>query len=96
MVRLVVDEGAARKLDDISVSNGTASRRINEISLNIKEQVVDEIKKSPLFAIQLDESTDVSHFSQLLGFVRYVHEKVSRRNFYFASLLNSILELRMC
>ena len=42
MVRLVVGEDAARKLDDISVSNDTVSRRINEISLNIMEQVVDE------------------------------------------------------
>ena len=60
MVRLVVGEDAARKLDDISVSNDTVSRRINEISLNIKEQVVDEIKKS-LFAIQLDESTNTNY-----------------------------------
>ena len=74
MIRLVVGEDVARKLDDISVPNDTVSRRINEISLNIKEQVVDEIKKSPLFAIQLDESTNVSQFSQLLEFVRYVYE----------------------
>ena len=46
---------------------------MKEISQNIKEQAVDEIKKSP-FAIQLDESTDVSQYSQLLVFVRYVHE----------------------
>ena len=49
MVRLVDGEDAARKLDDISVSNDTVSRRINEISLNIKEQVVDEIKKISSF-----------------------------------------------
>ena len=53
----------------IFVSNHTVSRRINEISLNIQEQVVDDINKSP-FAIQLDESLDVSQFSQLLAFVR--------------------------
>ena len=45
MVRFVVGEDAAWKLDDISVSNDTVSRHVNEISLNIKEQVVDEIKK---------------------------------------------------
>ena len=49
MIRLVVGEDAARKLDDISVPNDTVSRHINEISLNIKEQVVNEIKKSPFF-----------------------------------------------
>ena len=87
MVKLVVGEDAARKLDDISVSNDTVSRGINEISLNIKEQVVDEIKKSPLFSIQLDESTDVSPFSQLLAFVQYVHEGNFKEEFLFCKPL---------
>ena len=87
MVRLVVGEDATRKLDDISVSNDTVSRRMNEISLNIKEQVLDEIKKSPLFAIQLHESTEVSQFSQLLAFVRYVHEENFKEEFLFCKPL---------
>ena len=74
IVRLVVGDDAAWKPDDISVSNDTVSRRIKEISQNIKEQVVNEIKKISLFAIQLDESTDVSQYSQLLVFARYVHD----------------------
>ena len=47
MVRLVVGDDAARKLDDLSMSNETVSRLINEISQDIKEQVVDELKISP-------------------------------------------------
>ena len=90
----VVGDDAARKLDDIYVSNDIVSRRINEISQNIKEQVVDEIKKS--YVIPLDQSTDVSQYSQLLVFVRYVHEGNFKEEFLFASLLNSILELKMC
>ena len=77
------------------MSNDTVLRRIKEITQNIKEQVVDEIKKFPYFSIQFDESTDVSQYSQLLVFVRYVHEKIFRKNCYFASLLNSTLDLRM-
>ena len=49
MVRLVVGDDAARKLHDIPVSIDTVSRRLNEISQNIKEQVVDEIKQFPSF-----------------------------------------------
>ena len=96
MVRLVVGEDAALKLDDISVSNDTVSRRINEISLNIKEQVVDEIKNL-LFLPYSWTNQLMSH-----NFLSYWHlcdmymREISRRNFYFASLLNSILELRMC
>uniref|UniRef100_K7FV77 DUF4371 domain-containing protein n=1 Tax=Pelodiscus sinensis TaxID=13735 RepID=K7FV77_PELSI len=80
MVRLVLGMEVARK-----VSNDTVSRRINEISQNISEQVVDEIKKSPLFAIQLDESTDVALCSQLLVFAWGVFKD----EFLFCKTLNS-------
>ena len=43
MVRLVVGKDAAQKLDDISASNDTISKRINGISLNIKDQVCGKI-----------------------------------------------------
>ena len=86
IVRLVVSDDAAQKLDDISMSNDTVSRHIKEISQNIKEQVVDEIKKSP-FVIWLDESTDVSQYSQLLVFVRYVHEKNFKEELLFCKPL---------
>ena len=39
--------------------------------MDIEHQVVVEVKKSPYFAIQLDESTDVSNCDILLCFVRY-------------------------
>ena len=87
MVRLVVVcEDGAWKLEDISISNDTVSRHINEISLNIKEQVVDEIKKSP-FAIQLDKSIDVLQYSQLLMFVQYVYKGNFKKEFLFCKPL---------
>uniref|UniRef100_K7FVA3 DUF4371 domain-containing protein n=1 Tax=Pelodiscus sinensis TaxID=13735 RepID=K7FVA3_PELSI len=78
MVWFVLGKEAVRKLNDISVSNDTVSRQINEISQNISEQVVDEIKKSPLFTIQLDESTDVTLCSQLLAFANTWLRETSR------------------
>uniref|UniRef100_K7F5A6 DUF4371 domain-containing protein n=1 Tax=Pelodiscus sinensis TaxID=13735 RepID=K7F5A6_PELSI len=89
MVQLVLGEEAARKLNDISISNDTVSRWINEISLNISEQVVDEIKKSPLFAIQLDESTDVTLCSELLVFARYMVEGDFKSEFLFCKTLDT-------
>ena len=46
-------------------------------------QVVKQLKSSPfkLFSLQLDESTDVSSCSQLLVYVRYVHEKKFKEEF---------------
>ncbi|XP_065675668.1 zinc finger BED domain-containing protein 5-like [Hydra vulgaris] len=48
-------------------------RRITDISSNIKENVINEIKESPYFSIHLDESTDVSSIAQLIVFCRYIH-----------------------
>ena len=83
MVRLVVGDETALKLDDTPLSNDTVSRHLNEISQNIKEQVVDEIKKLLSFTIQLDKSTGVSQYSQLRVFVQYVHERNFKEEFLF-------------
>ena len=39
--------------------------------MDIEQQVIEEVKKSLYFAIQLDESIDVSNCAILLCFVRY-------------------------
>lgn len=89
MVRLVLEEEQARKFNDISVSNDTVARRIGEISANIRDQVVVEIKNSPLFTIQLDESTDDAMCSQLLVFARYVCEGDIKDELLFCKALDA-------
>ena len=69
---LIGDEGAA-KLDNVSLSNDTVKRRIQEMSGDIADQVIAGVKDSKFgFAIQLDESTDVAKCSQLLVYVRFI------------------------
>ena len=54
------------------------------MSLDILEQVVSEIRESPVgFAIQLDESRDGVNCSQLLVFVRYVGKEGLKDEFLF-------------
>nr|XP_047141519.1 zinc finger BED domain-containing protein 5-like [Hydra vulgaris] len=65
IVRLLFREEAAKKVDNISLSNTTVKRRLTDISSNIKENVINEIKESPYFSIQLDESTDFFNDNQL-------------------------------
>ena len=45
------------------------------MSNNIKLQVISKIQASPMFAIQLDESTDVANISQLMVFPRYMNDR---------------------
>ena len=58
---------------------------------DIKEQVVIEVKDKAfgLFALQLDESTDVSSAPQLMAFVRYVTEKNVKEVLLFCSELKT-------
>ena len=59
---------------------------------DIKEQVVTELKDKSLFglfALQLDESTDVSSSAQLMAFVRYVTEKNVKEELLFCSELKT-------
>ena len=66
-VKLVLGEKAFQTMKQISLSNDTIKSRILEMSDNIKSKVLSKIDSSPVFALQLDESTDISNLSQLLG-----------------------------
>lgn len=68
MTRQVLGEATERKIQHISLSDDTVKHRISEMSDDILEQVIEEIKLSHtgMFAIQLDESTDVGSCAQLL------------------------------
>ena len=59
----------------ISLSNDTVARRIAENSDDQLQQLITRLKKSQKFAIQLDETTDVSKNAQLLLYVRHVREE---------------------
>ena len=80
-VKLVLGEKASQTMKQISLSNDTIKSRIHEMSDNIKSKVLSKIDSSPVFALQLDESTDISNLSQLLVYVRYVADEGLMRNF---------------
>ena len=79
---------ASEQLKQISLSNDTVKSRIVEMSSNIKDKVIMKAKRSPFFAIQLDESTDVQNLSQLLVFIRFIGEGKIEDEFLFCRPLN--------
>ena len=56
----------------IPMSDNTICRRISDMSQDIESQVIASIKEAKCFAIQLDESTDITGKAQLLAFIRFV------------------------
>ena len=53
------------------------------MACDIKFQLIENIKASPAFGIQLHESVDSANFSQLMVFVRYIHNKTIEEVFLF-------------
>ena len=73
--KIVFGDTVARKIADLSLSDSTVKLNINDMSADIKRQVIEKIKSSLMFAIQLDEFTDVASISRLIVFARYVHRE---------------------
>ncbi|KAK2727285.1 hypothetical protein QYM36_007954, partial [Artemia franciscana] len=63
--------------------------RIEDIASDIVMQVIEQIKLTKMFALQLDESTDVSGESQVIVFVRYQDCSDIRENILFCQNLQS-------
>ena len=73
----------------MSLSNDTIKRRISLMATDVKQQVIAEIKSSPMFSIQVDQSTDVASCSQLLVFVRYIHMEDVKEEFLYCKALET-------
>ncbi|GBP96328.1 Protein ZBED8 [Eumeta japonica] len=86
-VSLVIGERHVAKIKQIALSNTTVQSRIAEISSDILGTVISEIKESPMFALQLDESTDVASCSQLLVFTRYIKDDNLKEEYLFCKSL---------
>ena len=87
LVENLIGEAQAQKLDEVPVSNDTVCRCIQDMADYSKSQLVRRVAESPFFAIQLDESTDVTNFPQLLVYVRYVYDFEMIENFLFCKPL---------
>ena len=80
-------EAAASKLKLVSLSNDTIKRQIVEMSDDIECQLLERIKSSPYYSIQLDESTNISNAALLLVFVKYCADGNIHDNLLFCKEL---------
>ena len=90
---IVLGKKAAKKLQQVSLSNDVIHNRIIDMSEDILEQVIADIKASPVtISLQLDESTDMSNCSQLIAVVRYVKNKKIEESFFVLSVTENYNE----
>ena len=85
----MIGTDAERKLNTISLSDNTVQRRILDLSEDIKNQVVGEIKESPSgwFCLQLDESQMLLHVLNALFLFGTSINWILKMNFYFVNNL---------
>ena len=61
-----------KDVETIPLPKSTIGRRIDEIACWVEDELIARVKKSKLFALQIDESTNVQSLPQPLAFVRYI------------------------
>ena len=80
----MLGENAAKEIKKIPLSDNTVSRRINDMTADILEQLRDKLLESKLCSIQLDESTDIKGKCQLLANLNVLEVITYRKVFFFA------------
>lgn len=82
-------EKAAKELNLVPLSNDTVSRRIKDMANDVKKTLIERVKNSQYFAIQLDETTDVADLAYLLVYVRYENDGAAQEDFMFCQSLET-------
>ena len=82
-VKLMLGGKASQTMKRISLSNDTIKSQIHEMSENMKSKMISKINSSLVFALHLNETTNVSNFSQLFIYIRYVADERINEEFLF-------------
>ena len=83
IVNEMLASDAAKEIAKVPLSDNTIARRIDGVSADIESIVFEKMRISRKFALQLDESTDISGYAQRLANVHFVDGDTIRENFLF-------------
>ncbi|XP_010975858.2 zinc finger MYM-type protein 6 isoform X1 [Camelus dromedarius] len=68
----VLGSSAGDKMKTIALSNNTIGHRIDELSADIEDQLIQKVRESKWFALQIDESSEISNTTLLLCYIRFI------------------------
>ena len=92
IIELIIEPGAKKKIQPLSMSNDTTRRPIDNMAADVCQQVCSEIKQSMLQAsIRLDESTDTTLECHFIAFARYENKKM-KEEFLFCNTLSAAVD----
>ena len=77
----------AKEITKVLLSDNTIARHIDDMSADIESIVLENMCISGKFTLQLDESTDISGYVQLLANVHSVDGDIIGENFLFCKAL---------
>ena len=82
MTEIIHGHKYADEFKKIPLSDTTVSKRIEDISKDHFEQLIARIKGNLKYAIQIDESKDISSKAHLLGYVKYCFNNNAHEDFF--------------
>uniref|UniRef100_A0A8C2VH41 Zinc finger MYM-type containing 6 n=1 Tax=Chinchilla lanigera TaxID=34839 RepID=A0A8C2VH41_CHILA len=68
----VLGSSAGDKMKTIPLSHNTIGYRIDELSADIEDQLIQKVRESKWFALQIDESSEISAVTLLLCYIRFI------------------------
>ena len=83
IVKEMLGPDSVQEVTKVPLSDNTISRRIDDMSVDIETIVLEKIRISKHFSLQLDKYTDISKNVQLLANVRFVDGDTIKENFLF-------------
>ncbi|MBN3324102.1 ZBED5 protein, partial [Atractosteus spatula] len=87
LTRIMCGEKAAEQLDLLPPPKDTVTHRIIDMADDVKSTLIERVKMSRCFSLQLDESINVVDLANLLVYVRYKFEGTSHEDFLFCNPL---------
>ncbi|GFW73185.1 SCAN domain-containing protein 3 [Trichonephila clavipes] len=92
IVKTMIGGSADIDICKIPLSNDTIHCRIKDMSENIEQNTAKTLANSN-FALQVDETTDITGNAQLIAFVRFIHENDIINQFFYVVGSYLILQL---